>query len=233
MAIIFSRTRQQIADLALGKLGVKVGGISVASADMEIIYEAVDLRLKEIHSFGIFWRKVTKRPLSFTIPSNVASASASVDILFPISMHVVDGSLDEPVDIIGVREYAAIQNKAETGVPLKALYAGSAEFIFWPVPTADTTAKLVYERIADDTSSGSAPDVEVSMLRSLKDLVAYDCADHWGKDEVTIGRWEREADKAEKRIRNLSAERVDYSAVAVDDFDSVKTSRTKRDWHTG
>lgn len=233
MAIVFTRTRQEIANLALGKLGVKAGGVSAVSADMEIIYEALDLRLKEMHALGIFWRKVTNRPLSFTIPANVASASASVDILFPISMHVVDGSLDEPVEMIGIREYAAIPDKAEAGVPLKALYAGSAEFIFWPVPTASTTAKLVYEKIADDTSSGAAVDVEVSMIRSLKDIIAFDCADHWGKDEVTISRWERAADKSEKRIRNLSAQRVDYATVAVDDFDSAKTSRTKRDWNTG
>lgn len=233
MAIVFTRTRQQIADLALGKLGVKDGGISAVSADMDVIYEAVDLRLKEMHALGIFWRKVTKRPLSFTIPANIASASASVDILFPISMHVVDGSLDEPVDLIGIREYAAIPDKAEAGVPLKALYAGSAEFIFWPVPTAVTTAKLVYEKIADDTSSGAAADVDVSMIRSLKDLVAFDCADHWGKDEQQIARWERQATLAERRIRNLSAQRVDHAPVAVDDFDSVRTSRTKRDWHTG
>ena len=233
MPIVFTRTRQQIADLALGKLGVKDGGLSAVSADMEVIYEAIDLRLKEMHALGIFWRKVTKRPLSFTIPANVASASASVDILFPISMHVVDGSLDEPVDLIGIREYAAIPDKAETGTPLKALYAGSAEFIFWPVPTAATTAKLIYEKIADDTSSGAAPDVEVSMLRSLKDMVAFDCADHWGIDEQKMVRWERQATLAEIRIRNLSAQHVDYTPVAVDDFDSVRTSRTKRDWHTG
>src|SRR6185436_5050612 len=97
-----------MADLVLGKLGAKANGVSADSADMEIIYEALDLRLKEIHKFGIFWRKVDETPLSFSLTANTNSASATVDILFPIKMTVTDGSLDMPVDIIGAREYAAI-----------------------------------------------------------------------------------------------------------------------------
>jgi hypothetical protein len=180
MTITFTRTRNQMADLVLGKLGAKANGISADSADMEIIYEALDLRLKEIHKLGIFWRKVDETPLSFSLTANTNSASATNDILFPIKLTVTDGSLDKPVDIIGAVEYAAIENKAEQGVPYKALWKGSAEFIFWPVQTAAATAKLVYEKIIDDTANATAPDVDASMLRALKDLVAYDCGDHWG-----------------------------------------------------
>ena len=223
MAITFTRTRNQIAQRVLGKV-VKIGDVSIAEANYTLVFEAIDLRLKEIHSLGIFWRKVTRTPLSFTITANISSASSSVDVLFPISMHVVDGSQDEPVDLIGIREYAAINNKAETGLPTKALYNGSAEFIFWPVPTAATTAKLVYERIADDTSASAAVDVDVAMIRPLVDIIKYDVADDYGIPEPTQARWEREAAKAQIAIRRLSVERVDPATVVIDDFAASRGS---------
>jgi hypothetical protein len=223
VTITFTRTRNQMADLVLGKLGAKANGVSADSADMEIIYEALDLRLKEIHKFGIFWRKVDETPLSFSLTANQNSASATTDILFPIKLTVLDGSLDQPVDIIGPLDYAAIDNKLQAGVPTKALWKGSAEFLFWPVQTAATTAKIIYEKVADDTANATAPDVEVSMLRALKDIVAFDCADHWGKPEPTIMRWEKAAMRAELDIRRLGALRVDPQPVSVDDWSAPPT----------
>ena len=219
MTTAFTRTRQEIAYNVLGKIQ-NVRSTEAASADMEIVYEAIDLRLKEMHALGIFWRKVDKVPFEFSLSASTLSASATADILFPIKLMVEDGSRDEPVSIIGAREYAAIYDKAQTGLPTKALWKGTAEFIFHPVPTSATVAKLVYEKIADDTANSTAPDVEVSMLRSLADIVKYDVAEHFGVDEVRMQRWMREATLAERRIRFLSAERKDFSPVAVEDFDS-------------
>lgn len=218
MSYSFTRTREELRDMVLSKLGVLAAGGTAAAADSTVVYEAIDLRLKEMHRLGIFWRNVTKRPLSFTITANILSASATADVLFPISMHVVNGSLDEPVEIIGIRQYAEITNKAQAGVPTKVLYNGSAEFIFHPVPTAATTAKLVYEAIADDTATSTAPDVDVSMLRWLKDIIAYDLGDVYQKSEQTMLRLERESKNAEINIRRLAVERVDYSTVMVDDY---------------
>ena len=229
MSTTFTRTRNQMADLVLGKLGVKASGVSAESADMEIIYEAIDLRLKEIHKLGVFWRKVDETALSFSLTANQNSASATADILFPIKMTVTDGSLDQQVDIIGITEYAAIENKAETGTPTKALWKGSAEFLFHPVQTAAATAKLVYEKLADDTSNAAAPDVEVSMLRSLANIVAYDVGDHFAQPEPKMARFEREKNQAERDIRKLSVERKAYLRVAVDDFDDRPT-RTETDY---
>jgi len=229
MSITFTRTREQVRVMVLQHLGVIAAGETPSAADSALVYEAIDLRLKELHRLGIFWRKVDKVPLSFTLTANVATASASVDILFPISMHVVDGSLDQPVQIMSVLEYAAIEDKAETGLPTKALWKGSAEWAFWPVPTANTTAKLTYEKIADDTASSTAPDVEVSMMRWLRDMVAYDLASTFGKSDQTILRMMGESEKAERNIRKLAAQRTDYRPVAVDDFRPFKT-RTESDY---
>lgn len=226
MAYTFNRTRTQLANLIDSKLGVLAAGGTALSADADTIYEAIDLRLKEIHRLGIFWRKVPPVPLSFALTASTLSASATGDILFPISMTVVDGSNDCPVDIIGVREYAAIADKAEAGLPTKALWKGSAEFLFHPVPTAATTAKLVYEKYIDDTSAGATMDVDVAMLRHLANIIVYDVGDHFGIDEAKMMRWEKDAKRAELDIRKLSVERKGYSTVAVDDWGPRESGET-------
>ena len=231
MTTSFNRTRTQIAQRVLGKV-IKIGANSAASADYDLVYESIDLRLKELHKRGEFWRKVTTVPVTFSLTAGVTSASAGAgDILFPITVTWTNGSLDEPVQIIGYREYAQLQDKTRTGNPVKALWKGSSEFILWPAPSASGTAKLLYEKIADDTSAGAVIDIDVAMIRPLMDLIKYDVADDYGVPEGTIQRWAVEAEKAWRDIKALGAQKVDYSTVAVDNFDDRSpNSRTPSDY---
>ncbi len=167
MSITFTRTREQFARMVLRKMKVLASGGSDVSADMDIVYEALDLRLKEMHRRGTFWRKVEERGVGFAV-GTVISASTTGDILFPIAMTLKDGSADEPVSIVGILEWNGISNKTETGTPTRALWNGGAEFLFHPIPTASASGTLIYQRITDDTSAGTAPDIEVSMLRWMK-----------------------------------------------------------------
>lgn len=205
--------------MVLRKLGVVGAATSVVSADADIVYEAIDLRLKEMHRLGIFWRKVDAIPTTFSVSAGVASAHVGTnDILFPIKMTILDGSIDEPVEIIGKPEYAGIEVKNDTGLPTKAIWKGSTEFVFHPVPLTASTVKLVYEKIADDTSAGSSVDLDVSMLRHMKDIIAYDVADDFGIDEGKIQRLANESAMAERNIRKLNAERKNYGPVSIDDW---------------
>lgn len=219
MSTSFTRTRLQVAQRVLGKV-IKVGATTAASADYDTVYEAIDLRLKGLHERGLFWRKVTPVPVSFSLSSSVATASAGAgDILFPIRMTYTNGSSDDPMFIIDSKQYAAIEDKGRIGNPTHALWKGGSEFILYPVPGAAGTAKLLYEKLADDTTAGSAMDVDVSMIRPMMDLVKYDVADDYGIPEQTIVRWEREAMRAERMIAALGAPRTDLATVAVDDWD--------------
>lgn len=219
MTISFTRTREQLSNAVLRKLGILQAGASATTADGDVVFEAIDLRLKEMHRLGIYWRKVDEIPLSFAVSAGVNSASATADILFPISLTVVNNSQDDPVQIVGVREYSLIPNKTEQGTPVKAVWTGGANFTFWPVPDRTTTAKLLYEKIADDSTAGAAPDVDVGMLRWLKDIIAYDVADEFGVEEQRVMRLQRDSIIAERNIRKLAVQHTDYEAVAVDDFD--------------
>jgi len=226
----YSRTREQVAALVLKKLGIVAAGGTAKSADADDVYEAIDLRLKDLHRLGVVWRYVPTSPLSFTVTSGVNSASATADIQFPIAMFISDGSRDTPVDIINVKQYTAIHDKTETGLPTKALWHTGARFTLWPVPTATATAKLVYERFATDTTAGSAIDIDTSMVRWIRDIICYDVGENYGKSEQTINRYMLQSDRAEMNIRKLNAQRVDYAPVAVDDFCS--NSRNETDYDT-
>lgn len=230
MPTSFTRTRLEIARRVLGKVTKAApAAASVASADLDTIYEALDLRLKEMHKLGTFWRKVTSVPVTFSLTANVATASAGAgDILFPINVTFNTSSRDEPVYLMGIGEYAAIPDKAATGMPEKVLWKGGSEFIFWPVPLENGAGKLLYEKIADDTSAGSAIDVDVSMIRAMMDLVKFDVADDYGVPEDIQSRWRQEAQKAEVDIRKLGAQHTDLSIVAVDDFDGRSSEDTRR-----
>lgn len=220
MTTSFNRTRTQLAQRVLGKV-LKVGSVTQASADYETVYEAIDLRLKEFHKQGIFWRKVTSVPVSFSLTAAVTSVSAGAgDILFPLNMTWANLSRDDPVDIISSIEYAAIPDKNRAGNPTKALWKGGSEFLLWPVPTSNGTGKLIYEKLADDTSAGAYIDIESSMLRAFVDLIKYDVADDYGIAEQTQVRWKVEAREAERDIRKLNQQRITLSTVAVDDFHS-------------
>jgi len=228
MSVSFTRTRLQIAQRVIGKVS-KIGATSVSSADADTVYEALDLRLKEMHKMGTFWRKVTSVPVTFSLSSSIATASAGAgDILFPMKVTFTNGDNDDPVYLVNASEYAAIEDKTRIGDPEKVLWKGGSEFIFYPVPGSDGTAKLLYEKIADDTSTGAAVDVDVSMIRPLMDIVKYDVADDFGIDESTQQRWRVECEKAERDIRKLGAPRVDYAPVAVDDFDN-RQHNSRRD----
>lgn len=230
MTTTFTRTRTQIAQRVLGKV-TRIGAVTAASADADTVYEALDLRLKEIHKLGIFWRKVTSTPVTFSLTASVASASAGAgDILFPLNVTFTNSSNDDPVYIIGMREYAEIEDKTTTGNPEKVLWKGGTKFLFYPVPSANGTAKLLYEKIADDTSASAAIDIDVAMIRPMIDLVKYDIADDFGIDEQTQTRWKLEAREAERDIRKLSVQRTDSTTVRIDDWYGRRVSSKETDY---
>src|SRR3990172_1661616 len=114
MSTSFTRTRTEIAQRVLGKV-IKIGAQPLEPDDAATVYEALDLRLKEMHKLGIFWRKVTSVPVTFSLTSSIATASAGAgDILFPMKVTFSNGSDDDPVYIIGMNEYAAIEDKTRT-----------------------------------------------------------------------------------------------------------------------
>lgn len=215
----FTRTLPQFQALVLRKLRYLDPGESTSADDAAVVNEALDLRLKELHALGVLWFNVAGAATSRTLAASSASHSlaAVTDFLFPVSLSLVVGAEEYPIEIISHREYQEIQSKTDTGEPEKAFFSGSTIYL-WPVPNAEYTAKLTYQAIAADTNSPDAPDVPVAMMRALVTLVASDCADDFGVPEDRVQRLLLEAQAAERMLRTLNTERVDTTRVVADYF---------------
>jgi hypothetical protein len=233
MTVAFTRTREQIGDLVLGKLGVKDSQNSASAADLALVYEAMDLRLKEMHRLGMFWRNVSEVTVPITTTGGTATAAGPSDVLYPIGLWYQGSNFQDHITIVNPSTYADIENKTEAGLPEVALWKADGTFVFWPVSSSAITVNLLYQKVADDTLASTAPDVEVSMIRWLKDILAYDLGDQFSVPEQKMVRFERESKEAEKNIRALQPQqRVELLPVVVDG-EYFFHSRFKRDWNTG
>lgn len=217
MSVTFTRTREQFRDMVLRKLRVLGVDRTPQGEEEAIVIEALDVRLKELHRLGVLWWKVSSTLTDVTLTANVATANAPSDILFPVTLHIRHNDEDLPVDLIDHRRFQEIGTKSDTGIPEQAVLFGGA-FRFYPVPDSSYTAKLTYQKIIDDSAASTAPDVIVSALRWLKDLVAYDCADDFRVPEPRMIRLEREAGVAERKLRALFPQRIEPQPVEAEYF---------------
>jgi len=213
----FTRSREQMAQTILSKLGIVGAGETITAYDYALVYEAIDFRLKELHAIGILWYQVDPAAANVALVSGTATASAPTDCLFPISASLRIGDEDTPLEIIGHRQYQDIPNKLDQSEPEQVLFSAGV-LRFWPVPNDNYTVKLTYEAIAADTAAATAPDISVSMMRAFSTIVASDLADHYQKGEQTVVRLMAEADQAMRTIRALNAERSDAGTTTVDYF---------------
>lgn len=203
----FTRTREQLRDMILRKLRARSDFQTPSAGDNALVYEAMDLRLKELHSLQKLWFQVAGAASNVALVADTATTNAPTDCLFPVSMNIRIGTEDCPVDIIGHQEYQAIANKLDTGQPEKAFFSGGV-LRWWPVPNQNYTGKMTYEAIAEDTAANTAPDLPVPMMRSFSIICAADLIDSFAVPEARAARLLKEADRAHIDIARLNAERV-------------------------
>jgi hypothetical protein len=214
----FTRTREQLARKVLAKLRALDPRETPTPEDATTVYEAMDLRLKEMHFLGVLWWNVAGATTDVALTGGVATATISAqDFLFPVSMNLRVGTDDSPIEIIGHLEYQAIQSKTSGGEPEKVFVSGSTCY-FWPVPQSDYTAKLTYEAIASDTQTSTAPDLRVEAMRAFSVVVAADLVDDFHVPEERAGRLLAEAQAAWKTLKALNAQRVDSSTVEISSY---------------
>lgn len=214
----FTRTREELRNAILRKLGRLAVGQTPSAEDSSIVYEAMDLRLKELHVKSALWFNVAGASTDLVLTGGVATVSATNDVLFPVTVRLRVGGDDRDVEIIGHRAYQDIPDKTKSGEPCQVFFSGGV-FRFWPVPAINYTAKLTYQQVAADTAASTAPDVEVSMMRSFKNVVAYDLVDDFMlQNEQKILRLKAESEEGLRTILAMNQERVDSSTVTAEYF---------------
>lgn len=213
----FTRTREQLADRVLRKLGVLASSETADAGDVVLVYEAMDLRLKEMHRIGTLWHQVSGSASNVNLVAGTATASAPADFLFPVSLAIRIGSEDVPIEIVDHATYQRIPNKLDQGQPESVFMVGST-LTFWPVPDDNYSAKLTYEAIAADTFGATAPDIPVSMMLALTIVIAYDLRTEFGIPPTRASRIEMDYPEAMRTIMALNKQRVDISTVEMSSY---------------
>lgn len=220
MTTTFTRTREQLRDKVLGSMGVYDPQTGVTAEDSSLFYEALDLQLKSLHALGLLWWKVGSVTTNTTLTSGDSTEAAPSDMLYMVNIFIRSGTTDYPVEIITHREYQAIENKTDTGIPDRIYVDQEAQLLYlYPAPSSNYSMRMTYAKIIDDTAANKSPDVPQWALKPLVDILKFDLADHFEiRPEEKLIRWERRAGRAIKEIRIMNAPKVDHTTIRVVNF---------------
>lgn len=209
MTTAFTRTREQFGALVLRKLGALASGETAVSDDLTIVYEALDLRLKELHEKGIQFWKLATGSTTLTYSASITAVALPSDFIMPQTIGIVDGSDTIPIEFISHQDYQEIIDKSATGFPQKAHIDYSASMLYlWPIPNETKYGKLTYEKKPDDTAASTAPDVPVEVMRSMADIVANDVVDQFQIAGVDQNKLMMKAQKGEEAISTFMVMRM-------------------------
>lgn len=214
----WSRKREQLAAMVLRKLGAVGIGVTPASEDTAIVYDAMDARLKELHTLGNLWWNVAPAQTSITLTAGAATASiAASDFLYAVTANLVVGNEQKPLEIVSHLQYQAIPNKAQTGEPESVFISGSMAYL-WPVPESTGTMRITYEAIAADTQTNTIADIPTAATRAFVLLIVADLVDEFGVPDPAAQRMLSQGKAAERTIRMVAQERVDTATVKIEAF---------------
>lgn len=212
MATAYSMTRERLRDKILRKLRVLGADESPSDSDASIVYEAIDLKLKELHVLGYLWWKISIVTSNLSATGGNPVVSAPADMLYPVTVVIDNVSLP----IIQHRAYRG-RDKSSTGAP-REVHFSNGSFYFWPTPQADVTATLTYQKILDNTAAGTPVDVPDHLLNTVSTMIAATLADDFQIPEDRTVRLMQEAAGAERRFMMLNAPESDNDPVQAETF---------------
>lgn len=216
MSTTFTRTREQIGAIVLNKLGVLSSGETADSNDLTIVYQALDLRLKELFVLGLQYWKLSPAATTITMTASTTSFALPSDFNIAHTLTIQDSNLDILMEVISHEDYARISDKSAVGFPQKAHIDVTNKLVYlWPLPNTLMYGKLTYEKIVDDTASSTAPNIPVELMRSLADVVARDVAFSFDRQSDLF---ERDARVAEQNISVFMALRMNDSKKRLEYF---------------
>ena len=214
----WTRTREQLRDMILRKLGV-IGASDIAAAeDAALVYEAMNARLKELQTLHVLWWNVAGAQTSLPLTAGDESAAVTaLDFLYPVTMSVTVGTEEVPVRIADHREYQAVPDKTQQGTP-EMVFVDGATCRFWPVPNTNTTAQMTYQAISADLETGVAPDVPPGAMRAFSLLVAGDLVDEFGLTGEKAARLTARQAESMRTLRMIGKQQVDSASVVAEYF---------------
>jgi hypothetical protein len=207
-----------LRDKVLRKLGVIGESESGSPGQASVVQDAMNSRMKELHTLGVLWWDVAAAQTPLTLTANTSTATVvSEDFLYPLTASIDVAGEQEPLEIISHAQYQAIPDKARTGQPEQVHFSGSVGY-FWPVPSTAYTARLTYQAIAENVDPTTRIDMPAAALRAFVDLVAGDLVDDFGLDSQRAARLVAKQPQAMRTLRMVAYQRVDSALVTPEYF---------------
>lgn len=219
MSVSFHRTREQLRNKVFKAMGVLDPDEAPTASEAASFYEALDIRLKSLHSLAQLWFKVASVTTDTTLTVGDSTEAAPSDMLYMIQMYVRNASTDTEVEIITHREYQSIENKSDTGVPDRCYVDQEAQLMYlYPAPQSAYTLSQTYAKIIDDSATNTTVDVPAWGLRPLISMLKFDLSDEFQVNEEKIRRWSQEEKSAIKIFRTMNAQVHDDTTVKIGNY---------------
>lgn len=205
MSTTWSITRERIADKALEHCRVLGVGKVAAYEDRALCIETMEAIIKELPLYGYTWPKITTTQTSLTLVAATSPTTLPADYYGGPSMTLVgvDGK-EKLFRLITLSEWNAISDKSlAADYPDRGYISPDMKLWTWPVQNANRTIKLFYQRILDDTVSGSRPDITVPWILGLSFGIAANVGFAFGISRAN--RMDFEAKWSVARTRGINA----------------------------
>lgn len=195
----------------LQKCGVLASSETASAADYALVLDVINGTIKALHADGLLWWAVNTEPMDFA--SGVDALPVPLDFSEAVFAYWVGAA--GRVRLIERGEYEAIFDKTQDGTP-EVLFVDGEVLRLWPVPSADGTLRLTYQReIAD--AEGIAPlAIPPSIVKPMVDLIAAEVLPYFGVPMAAAARLERDAARATMTLRQLSVQRAEPAPVQAE-----------------
>lgn len=206
----FSLTADNIGTAALKKIGAVSVGDTPSANQLTDTRQVLNLLCKELtgENISLFTTEIFNKTLT---PAAVSFAldAKYIDVL---SITITQSGQDYPIKVISKTDYYAIEDKATSGLPEKAMIdmTGSAPTVYlYPVPDDDYALKLNLMRLIADFDSGSdTPGMPIKWQMYLIYAVAAYLADDYGLPQGDKDRFKMEAEKLKVRAMAFNTEKT-------------------------
>ena len=207
MTTAWTLTRERLCDKAMEKCGALGVGETPSAADRSLCLEALDGLLKTLAWDGYAWPKYSQTSSALTYLAATPTVTMPTDFYDAEMLFYTDSSgNDKQLARLTADQWADIPNKAATGsFPVKYWMNEAHVAYIWPIPTANVSGKLWYQKIIDDSVAGSPVDLDSAWNIGLVYGIAAEIADEFDVPEPKIARFMAKWDAFKRKaIQNTS-----------------------------
>lgn len=185
MTTSWTLTALDIVEDAFHILGkIDEAGDMPGAADVQVMLRALDVVLKELPIAGYVWPKMSSEAtLTWVSGQTIALPS---DYLAQPSAWRTDAGRKIPLEQIQHGVWEKMLDRTTTGTPSNFYISPDNVFYMYPVPTVDPGIYLQYQKIVDDASLASAPNLPQYFLGALGLGCAHETSLKYARDKPAL-----------------------------------------------